>query len=365
MSSMALEPLLGCLIEHHTENPGGDELAICEFLYQELEKRKADEVAITTVPRQNGSDMGAYVYACFGSPRLLINAHIDTVPANTGWTQDPWKPSVTTDKVIGLGAADTKGAIAAILTALDIITPCNVGVLFSGDEERGTSCIKAFLASRQSQGIDQAIVCEPTSRYAGTCHRGISAYQAHLQGQGGHSSNADAMPKPIATLARLAVALDTIGQRYVSHGPDEMKGLCMNVARLDGGVAFNVIPDAATLTWSIRPPHGFDQRFFDRELGIAMHNINPNITLARLLHNPPFSTKHLPSFEQALRPHVLGFTPLQFWTEAAILTEAGINVIVLGPGDITQAHGPDEWVSREDLRWAVQLFTHIFETTRA
>ena len=361
---MTTEALLRRLIEHHTENPGGDEPAMCEFMRHELATRGADDVEISTVPRTKGEDIGAYVFARFGPPQLLINVHIDTVPANTGWTQDPWTPSITTDKVTGLGAADTKGAIAAILTALESVTPHNVGFLFSGDEERGTSCVKAFLTSQRSQGIERAIVCEPTNRYAGVRHRGVSAYQARFQGQGGHSSHADHMPKPVATLARLAVALDDLGQRYISQGPDDMKGICMNVAALTGGVAFNVVPDAATLTWSIRPPHGFDQNTFDQELEVAIQHINPDMTLTRLLHNPPFSTHQRAPFEQALGSHIRGFIPLQFWTEAAILSEAGINAIVLGPGNIVQAHGADEWVSREDLTWAVELFTHIFETTR-
>lgn len=362
---MTTEALLGRLIEHHTENPGGDEPAMCEFLRHELTTRGADEVEISTVPRTQGKDIGAYVFAQFGTPQLLINVHIDTVPANTGWTQDPWTPSITTDTVTGLGAADTKGAIAAMLTALETVTPHNVGFLFSGDEERGTSCIRAFLATERAQSIERAIVCEPTDRYAGVCHRGVNSYQAHFQGQGGHSSNADRMPKPIATLARLAVTLDDLGRRYVSQGPDDMKGICMNIAILDGGVAFNVVPDAATLTWSIRPPHGFDQHRFDQEIELAIHTVNADITLTRLLHNPPFSTTQCAPFEQTLGSHIRGFIPLQFWTEAAILSEAGINAVVLGPGNIAQAHGADEWVSRDDLTWAVKLFTHIFETTRA
>tara|TARA_B100000315_G_scaffold172000_2_gene160507 strand:+ start:4194 stop:5282 length:1089 start_codon:yes stop_codon:yes gene_type:complete len=360
---MTTEVLLGNLIEYHTENPGGDELALCEFLCRELRARGADEVTITQVPRAKGSEVGAYVFARFGSPQLLINVHIDTVPANTGWTQDPWIPSITADKVIGLGAADTKGAIAAILTVLETIVPHNVGLLFSGDEEHGTSCIRAFLTTARAQGIERALVCEPTNRYVGVRHRGVSGYHANFQGQGGHSSNADCMPKPITILARLAVELDDLGQRYVSHGPDDMKGICMNVAVLEGGVSFNVVPDAATLTWSIRPPHGFDQDTFDQEIKVAIENINPAITLTRQLHNPPFSTIHLAPFEQMLESHIQGFVPLQFWTEAAILSDAGINAVVIGPGNIAQAHGADEWVSRDDLKWAVTLFTHIFKDT--
>ncbi|HIN34083.1 MAG TPA: hypothetical protein EYM83_09160, partial [Nitrospirales bacterium] len=74
---MTTEALLGRLIEHHTENPGGDELAICEFLPPELTTRGADEVAVSTVPRPKGDDIRAYIFARFGTPELLVNVHID------------------------------------------------------------------------------------------------------------------------------------------------------------------------------------------------------------------------------------------------------------------------------------------------
>ncbi len=355
--------LLTRLIEHHTENPGGDEPAICHFLRDELEKRGAGHAEVVTVPRTRSNEVGAYVFATFGEPRLLVNVHVDTVPANSGWTQDPWTPTITADRVIGLGAADTKGAIATILTALETTTPQNVGFLFSGDEEKNTSCIRAFLASERTRGITRAIVCEPTNRVAGVRHRGINGYRAEFQGQGGHSSNADRMPKPIATLARLAAELDSVSQQYLSQGPEDMKGICMNVASLEGGVAFNVVPDAATLTWSIRPPQGFDQQQFDEKVRDTIQRTNAGITLTTLLQNPPFSTHHLAKFEQMLGSHVRTFSPLQFWTEAAMLSEAGIDAVVIGPGNIEQAHAADEWVSQEDLIWAIELFTHIFKET--
>ncbi len=92
MPHMTTEALLGRLIEHHTENPGGDEFALCEFLRHELTTRGADEVAISTVPRPKGGDIGAYIFARFGTPELLINVHIDTVPANT-CQRKPLNPS--------------------------------------------------------------------------------------------------------------------------------------------------------------------------------------------------------------------------------------------------------------------------------
>ena len=129
----------------------------------------------------------AYVYARFGAgvPRLLLNAHVDTVPANAGYTSPPHELVRRGNRLHGLGSADTKGAIAAILEALaagPVTRP--VGVLFSGDEEHGGSCIRAFLDTEAARGLTQAIVCEPTQCRVGARHRGIGAATATLRGGG-------------------------------------------------------------------------------------------------------------------------------------------------------------------------------------
>lgn len=355
--------LLAELIGYRTDNPGGDEVALCERLARELEARGCDRVRVTEVPRDAGR--GGYVYAAFGEPRLLVNAHVDTVPANTGWTRDPWTAEITAEHVVGLGACDTKGAIAAILTALEHARPDGVGVLFSGDEERNTTCVRAFLASDDARGLERALVCEPTSRQIGVRHRGVGAFRATCRGKGGHSSGADHMPKPVVTMARLAVALDELGRGELDAGPADMKGLCVNVAGLDGGVAFNVVPDAAALTWSLRPPPGYDTAGFVARQRAAAAAIDPEITIETALDHAPFATRDQPGFAELLGDYGAAYVPLQFWTEAAILAEAGIDAVVLGPGDIARAHAADELVPVADLAWATELFTHVFERTRS
>ena len=346
------------LIGVRTDNPGGDELALCTLLGGMLTDRGADSADVVSVPREPSG--GGYVFARFGQPRTLINVHVDTVPANTGWTRDPFSALVTRDRIIGLGAADTKGAIAAVLVALERVRPSGVGVLFSGDEERSTTCLRAFIESGGATGVQRAIVCEPTRRFAGVRHRGVSGYRARYVGSGGHSSRADVMPKPIVTLARLAVALDAIGLRHLDAGPEGMKGLCMNVASLEGGVAFNVVPDEATLAWSVRPPPGFDREALDAELAAAMRAVDPSIEVVDRLGHIPFECTDRTAFDALLGDHTAGDASLDFWTEAAILAEHGVNAVVIGPGDIAQAHAADEWVSRDDLAWAIAMFTHVF-----
>jgi acetylornithine deacetylase len=341
----------------NAERGPGNERALCDLLAPLLRSRGADEVIVADSPRTDGSP-GAYVFARWGTPRRIINAHIDTVPANAGWSRDPWDAYVSDGKLYGLGSADTKGAIAATLVALASEHPRDRGVLFSGDEEAGSRVMEAFLASPHAAPIEEVIVCEPTARTAGIAHRGIVAQTAKLRGPGGHSSKADHLPKPLASLARLATALDDAARRRLNDGPTDpaiasMRGTCLNIASLSGGVAFNVIPARGELGWSIRPYPGFDRAAWDREVAELAQAIDPAIELGVTLDNVPFACADL---LELVKPFVERVGPLDFWTEAALWMNAGKKAIVVGPGDIDQAHAGDEFVALADLEWAVQLF---------
>ena len=349
--------LLCELIGFPTHNPGGDELALCLHLERLLRDRGADSTEVVEVPRTPRP--GGYVFAQYGSPRTIINIHLDTVPPNHGWQQDPFAAKQEKERVYGLGAADTKGAIAALLAALDTVRPKNLGILFSGDEERSTTCVQHFLRSPQMAGIRQAIVCEPTNRRAGISHRGISAYQAKFLGQGGHSSQADTLPKPVTALAGLAGRLDALGKRYYDASGAQKTGVCMNISELTGGVAFNVVPQHATLTWSVRPCPQTDWEILDQEMRTAVAELGSSASVQTLIHHPPFQCRLPQQFAHQFGNWVHEFVDLDFWTEAAMFAQAGINAIVIGPGNIEQAHAANEYVSFDDLDWAVDLFQHI------
>lgn len=357
----AAADLLAELVAFRTQQAGassaaGDERPICEHLATQLRARSADEVLVGTGNCTDGRT-GAYVFARWGTPKRIINAHVDTVPANAGWSRDPWTPHISNGRLYGLGSADTKGAIAATLVALDTARPTDFGVLFSGDEEAGSGVMTDFLKTSIAGDIREVIVCEPTARRAGVAHRGVLAQQATQSGPGGHSSKADHMPKPLANLARLATALDDTARRRIAEGPAGMTGTCLNIAALRGGVAFNVIPAHGELEWSIRPYPGFDRAAWDAEVAKLARDIDPEIAVATTIDHAPFACDRLAS---VVGPLARSVGPLDFWTEAALWTEHGKDAIVIGPGDIANAHSPDEYVTLDDLDWAVALFRALF-----
>lgn len=348
--------LLSRFIAVDTHNPGGDERRLCALLADELRARGGD-TRVVEVPRPGA--VGAYAIATWGRPRLLINAHVDTVPVNDGWSADPFTPRVEGGRVYGLGACDTKGAIAAVLAALDAAPARDLAVVFSGDEERTGTVIRAVLARERDlfAEVGRAIVCEPTSCRAGTRHRGVLAVEALVSGRGGHSSRADQMPAPLADAARLAVAFADWGRRQRDRGPAGFQGMCMNIARIDGGVAFNVVPETARLCVSVRPPPGSDVDVVRAELFALAADVLPRAVLSAPIASASFATRAPAAFPAALGAGAPA--DLAFWTEAALLSAAGIDCVVYGPGDIALAHAPDEYVPVADLERARDTFAAV------
>jgi acetylornithine deacetylase len=360
--SSRVEKRLAELVAFDTRNPGGDERALAEKLARDLSELGARTSEVLASAGHHSA------FACFGphSPTLILNAHIDTVPANSGYSAPPLMLVRRGGRLHGLGSADTKGAIAAILEALAQrkaagTVPDGLAVLFSGDEELGGACIREFLASELSRGLLRAIVCEPTGCRVGVRHRGVYAAKISTTSPGGHSSLAESVPNPLTALAHAAVALDDLGVRCRDLGPEGLRGLCMNIAALDGGMAFNIIPAQAALTFSVRPAPGVVlATILDLARDAVRIATAPlDMDWQPIAANPAFETRDLAQFAPLLGDRAQSPVDLPFGTEAGQFVERGIDAVVLGPGHIEQAHKADEYVALDELEEAVRVFLQV------
>jgi len=337
---------LESLIAFDTRNGSGDEIVCVRYLEERLAKFSPDQLHVGQVARSRGKSDSGYVLARWGRPDTLLNVHIDTVPSGEGWTADPLELRRDAGRVIGLGTSDIKGAAACILAALEKIKPQNMAVLFSGDEEHGSEVMPAVIASGRVKDVKRAIVCEPTSCRVGRAHRGMLAISARFGGPGGHSSLADTTPRPMLDAARLAAKVGDYADAHMDFGTAPFKGLCVNIGDIEGDGAYNVIPTQAELWFSMRPPPGDNVK--QREADI--YSLADDIDLDTIVAFESFATKNMSAFSD-----VFGDTDivdLPYWTEAAMLSEAGINAVVYGPGNLEQAHKPNEYVEIAQLEEA-------------
>ncbi|MEP1229684.1 MAG: M20/M25/M40 family metallo-hydrolase [Litorimonas sp.] len=345
---------LARLIAFDTRNGSGDEVACVNYLRDELARFSPDKLIVEEVPRSRGKSNSAFVLAIWGSPKTVLNVHIDTVPSGQGWDSDPLELLEKNGRLIGLGSSDIKGAAACILAALETTVPKNVAVLLSGDEEHGSEVMPALIKAGHLNGVVNAIVCEPTSCRVGRRHRGMLAIRADFSGPGGHSSLADTTIRPLLGAARLAASIGDYADAHMDFGVEPYKGLCVNIGELRSDGAYNVIPTHASLFMSMRPPPGDEVMLRRSEIYAMAKRLCPEAKLDTIVAFEPFATKDISVFEGFFKGSEI--VDLPYWTEAAMMSAAGINTVVYGPGNIEQAHKPNEYVEIEQLTIAAQHY---------
>lgn len=341
---------LKALVECDTQNPPramhADD-AIFVYCAQVLRAAGCD-VQITDLG--NGC---VNLLATRGSTNLVFNCHLDTVPADPAWTQDPFKLTHDATNAIGLGACDIKGAAACLLSAAEQ-TDAPLAILLSSDEEAGDStCIKHFL--KHNPSYDTAIVCEPTDTHAVTKHRGIQTYELHFDGLATHSSQPTANDDNALHHAAIWAA------RAIEYAhttlPDNLR---FNIGIINGGVKTNIAASAATVRFGIRQHASTDLPATKAHL-LSLLPDPDRAKLIECFNAPPLDAG--PAGDALIECFKLTpARPVDFWTEAALFSAAGLTAIVLGPGNISQAHTPDESVPIEDLIKATEIYTHIINT---
>jgi acetylornithine deacetylase len=309
------------------------------------------------------TDLGEGSFNIFitkGSPKYLINVHLDTVPPGDGWQSDPYELVIDNQKAIGLGACDIKGAAACLLTLLERGLN-DYAILFSTDEEAGQSrCVKEYIKTQPI--FDGVIVAEPTQNKAVTCHRGILTGTQEFYGVAGHSSEQRALAdNAIHKLTRWADSALKVAETYNEISFNDLEGIAFNLGQVEGGIKPNIIADHAQVKFGMRPLPG---QSFDELLS----QLNTETIQQHSKFTPGFIAPALPASgdtsESELWVGQLGMSlspPVNFWTEASLFSQAGYRSIVYGPGNIGDAHQPNEFVSLESLNQALSDFKKIIQ----
>jgi len=348
---------LDFLIQQDTQNPPRN-ITQEDELYVQLSahfKGYGFKVEITDLGQGH-----VIFYAQKGNPDILFNVHLDTVPvtANTidKWQQDPFKLTIVDNKAYGRGSCDIKGAAACLMVLAETVD--DLAVVFTSDEEGANGCcVKSFIDSTDLSQYKQIIIAEPTLSQAVVSHRGYLSTYIEFTGVCGHSSMAIALESNAIHKANkwLTKALD-YAQGCVNN--ENPAGICFNVGVIKGGEKNNMIAEVVNVDFSARVPAGMSSAQVYEEL--KAYDTQAQWRAGMMA--PPLPADNQDDKKSVLFCQKHGVEMAQavdFWTEAALFSQAGFPALVLGPGDIKQAHTIDEWVELRQLEKIYQIYAGI------
>jgi len=301
------------------------------------------------------------------APWLLFESHVDTVSI-AGMTIDPLKVKTDGDKLYGRGACDTKGSGAAMFWAMQDYArgaqrPHNVGLLFALDEEARMTGAKAFAAKELKEFLPKLrgmIVGEPTLMRPVVATNGVIRWKTITRGRAAHSSVPSNGKSAISAMLRVVEAIES---RYVptvtaSHPLTGRAAMSVNVIR--GGTQVNIIPEYCEIECDRRtvPGETEAQVWAERDAVLAGHEVEHTDLYVVPSMGDELSRDFLKLLQPVLPKHGLDTTGRgePYVTDASHFGAAGAAAIVIGPGDLAQAHTKDEWVSRRQLAQAVAVY---------
>lgn len=309
-----------------------------------------------------------------GPGGLVLAGHTDTVPYDEGlWQQNPFKLTEQDNKFFGLGTSDMKGffpiAIEAAKKFIDTPLQQPLMILATADEETSMSGARA-LADIGKPKARYAIIGEPTGMKPVRMHKGITMEAVRIQGKSGHSSDPSLGNNALEAMHDVITVImawrQQLQQKY--HNPlFEVPVPSLNLGCIHGGDNPNRICGHCDLQFDIRPLPGMNLDDLRHELKRLLLPVSEQHHIEIKLE-PLFPG--IPAFETAANAELVkiaekltGHTAsaVAFGTEAPFLTQLGAQTLVLGPGDIEQAHRPDEYLALERINPSVDLLTNFIQ----
>ncbi|HEX9803890.1 MAG TPA: acetylornithine deacetylase, partial [Gammaproteobacteria bacterium] len=307
-----------------------------------------------------------------GPGGLVLAGHTDTVPYDEGrWNHNPFGLTEKDNRLYGLGTSDMKGFFALAIEAAYGFQAGQLQqpliILATADEESSMEGAQALVELGRPKAR-YAVIGEPTGLRPVNAHKGIMMEAVRLTGRSGHSSDPSLGVNAIEGMYR--VIGDLLAWReelQASHRDPQFQVPVptLNLGHIHGGDNPNRICGACELHFDLRPVPGM-------ELEALRDTLNGR--LARLLGDSPLGWELAPLFHGTPPMHTPATSAIvqaaealtghdseavAFCTEGPYLTELGMETLILGPGDIAQAHQPDEYLALDRLQPTVELLQQL------
>jgi acetylornithine deacetylase len=365
-----LVQLLGDLVRINSVNPdlipsAPGEGEIAGYIVRWLEQNDLEVQLVETIsgrPNVIGIARGTG-----GGKTLLLNGHMDTV--GEGGMPHPHEPVIKDGRLYGRGAYDMKGGLAACMSAIAAAKKQRLrgDVIFTAviDEEYASA---GTLELAKRFHADGAIVAEFTELQVILAHRGFVWLEIETLGRAAHGSRPDLGVDAIVRMGRVLVELEKLDQSLRSHPTHRLLGSgSLHASLIKGGQELSTYPERCTLTVERRTlPVETPARVEAEFVGLLenLRQLDPSFRagVRRSLERAPLETPEEAGIVlavQAAATRVLNrrleIAGVPFWTDAALLSAAGIPSLLFGPSG-SGAHSDEEWVDLSSVKACADVY---------
>jgi acetylornithine deacetylase/succinyl-diaminopimelate desuccinylase family protein len=370
-----VEHLVAELVGIESINPdlvggGSGEGEIARFVRDFLERAGLDSSCRQILPADQGKpsrdNTVGILKGSGGGRSLMFNGHLDTV--GVAGMPEPFSGRVEAGRLYGRGSQDMKGGIAAALLAVEALAlgaPLKGDVVFAGvaDEEYESKGTRALLEGIRT---DAAVVMEPTGLEVVTAHKGFVWAEVRTLGRAAHGSRPEDGRDAIAFMGRVLGGIEKLGKELAERRHPSLGSGSVHASTISGGQELSSFPAECKLRVERRLLPGEDAQTFEGELQRILSELSGRDASFRAelemgysalaLETPPASSivrTLMTSAEKVLaRAGRLGAQ--SYWTDAALLSEAGIPSVLFGPGG-KGLHSAEEYVLIEQVALCAEV----------
>lgn len=334
---------------------------------------KAHGLEARRIPNAEGTKANLLISLGPNEPGgIILSGHTDVVPVDgQPWDSDPFKAVEKDGKLYGRGTSDMKSFSAVILALLPefqkrpLKTPIHIALSY--DEEVGCLGVRPMIAEivKSVPKPKLAIIGEPTDMKVVNAHKGIRSFRTTVTGREAHSSQTDKGVNAVMVAAELIMYLESLAEEMRKAGDPSGRFdppyTTTQASVIEGGTALNILARHCMFQWEFRYLPGTSRDdILERFVTHAQKTVLPrlrqiapeaNIETAVRSHVPALvATEGCPA--EALAKQLTGRNHAEavaYGTEAGLFQEAGIPSVVCGPGNIREAHKPNEFIELSQI----------------
>ena len=310
-----------------------------------------------------------------GEGGLVLAGHSDTVPWDEGkWSSDPFALTERDDTLVGLGTSDMKAFFAIALEAASRFNADKLRapliLIATADEESTMGGARALVAASRVKAR-HAVVGEPTSMRPMRTHKGALMHNLKITGRSGHSSDPSLGNNAIDGAQRVMAGLIAWRESLARSFRNDIFAVpfpTLNFGAIHGGDSPNRICGECEIRFDLRPLPGMD---LDALRTTVLQIIRDALTPLNLQFEMTGRHEGTPPFETKATAHIVRVATelsgadagaVGFGTEAPYFTALGMETLVMGPGEISSAHQPDEFLRRDAIEPATKFFERLISS---